>query len=623
MLPLEAIASTVTMRGRQMIDETKAYVEANFPGAKVRYGDSVLPETPVLVRINGTPTVMKIENLAKIWESYNGFLKEGSDKESSEVVGVESWTHEGWRPVKRVIRHKCQKKIWRVLTHTGLVDVTEDHSLLDQSLEQVKPKDVHIGQTLYHAFPSSLGFQEVCSDEEAFVLGMFVGDGSAGIYDCPSGLKATWAINNKDLTLLTKCKEYCEKIHPGYEFVIMDTLESSDVYKLSPRGGSVISLASAYRVACYDGKAKKVPLKAFGAARAFLDGLWASDGCRKDNETTGCHRIDTKNQVTAQWYYILLRHLGFNASINTRVDKTDVFRLTWSTAPYRKSSNNIKKLDVLYESWDGYVYDLETEAGTFQAGVGQMIVKNTDSVMVEFDVEGRKGQEAIEYSWQLGERAAEECSRLFKAPNELELEKVYCPYFLYSKKRYAAKMYEKKGDEVIFKKIDVKGLQVVRRDSCAYVRETLKSLLEMVLESDDPLPAIKFARKAAKDLKEGKVPHEKLLMSKQLASEYKVRMPHVAVRDKIRERAPGSEPQQGDRVSFLIVEGPRNALLVDKAEDPAWVIANGIKIDYSYYYTNQMRNPVCDFLEPLVGKNPEQVIFPTSKSIKDFFPLKT
>jgi DNA polymerase delta subunit 1 len=40
MLPLVAIASTVTMRGRQMIDETKSYVEAHFPGAKVRYGDT-------------------------------------------------------------------------------------------------------------------------------------------------------------------------------------------------------------------------------------------------------------------------------------------------------------------------------------------------------------------------------------------------------------------------------------------------------------------------------------------------------------------------------------------------------------------------------------------------------
>lgn len=275
MLPMEAIASTVTMRGRQMIDETKTYVEANFPGAKVRYGDSVLPETPVLVRVNGTPTVMKIENLANIWESYPGFLKEGSDKESSEVHGVESWTHEGWRPIKRVIRHKCQKKIWRVLTHTGLVDVTEDHSLLGKSLEQVKPKDVQVGQVLYHSFPESMEFGGECSYEEAFVLGMFVGDGSAGIYNCPSGRKATWAINNKDLTLLAKCKEYCEKVHPGYEFVIMDTLESSGVYKLSPRGASVIDLASAYREACYDGQAKKVPLMAFGAARAHS---WTDSG---------------------------------------------------------------------------------------------------------------------------------------------------------------------------------------------------------------------------------------------------------------------------------------------------------------------------------------------------------
>ncbi|NBX51593.1 hypothetical protein EBT25_17090, partial [bacterium] len=71
---------------------------------------------------------------------------------------------------------------------------------------------------------------------------------------------------------------------------------------------------------------------------------------------------------------------------------------------------------------------------------------DTDSVMVEFDVQGRKGQDAIDYSWEIGEQAAEQCTGLFKAPNELELEKVYCPYILYSKKRYAAKMYEGASD---------------------------------------------------------------------------------------------------------------------------------------------------------------------------------
>jgi DNA polymerase delta subunit 1 len=230
--------------------------------------------------------------------------------------------------------------------------------------------------------------------------------------------------------------------------------------------------------------------------------------------------------------------------------------------------------------------------------------------MVEFDVQGRKGQEAIDYSWEQGELAAEQCTRLFKRPNDLELEKVYCPYFLYSKKRYAAKMYEKKGDAVVFKKIDVKGLQVVRRDSCPYVRETLKSLLGMILESDDPRPVIQFARQASADLVAGKIPVEKLQMSKQLASDYKVPMPHVAVRDKIKARAPGSEPQQGDRVQFVIVTGSRDAKMYEKAEDPAWVRENPeIKVDYQYYFTNQLKKPVCDLLEPLVGTRAEQTIF--------------
>ena len=51
--------------------------------------------------------------------------------------------------------------------------------------------------------------------------------------------------------------------------------------------------------------------------------------------------------------------------------------------------------------------------------------------MVEFDVQGRTGQDAIDYSWELGERAAKECTALFKKPNDLELEKVYITFSLF------------------------------------------------------------------------------------------------------------------------------------------------------------------------------------------------
>jgi DNA polymerase delta subunit 1 len=431
MLPCVAIASTVTMRGRQMIDETKNYVEANFPGANVRYGDSVMPGTKVrILDPMGLEQRIHIERLAKSWEPYPGFMKDGTHKEKYEVTDdVKSWTHMGWMPIRRVIRHKCQKKIYRVTSPYGTVDVTADHSLLDTHLNLIKPNEVEHSTDLLH-----------CDDAV----------------------------------------------------------------------------------------------------------------------------------LTAQ-------------------------------------PNSV---ELIHESWDGYVYDLETDAGTFQAGEGFLIVKNTDSVMVEFDVQGRKGQEAIEYSWAQGELAAEQCTKLFKTPNDLELEKVYCPYFLYSKKRYAAKMYEKGRDGVVaFKKIDIKGLQVVRRDSCQYVRETLKSLLEMILESDDPRPVIAFARQASADLVAGKVAMEKLTMSKQLASEYKVAMPHAAVRDKIKKRSPGSEPQQGDRVQFVVAASPKNGKLTDKAEDPTWVRDNAVPLDYQYYFTNQLKKPVCDLLEPLVGADPERTIF--------------
>ena len=260
---------------------------------------------------------------------------------------------------------------------------------------------------------------------------------------------------------------------------------------------------------------------------------------------------------------------------------------------------------------------------------------DTDSVMIEFDVGNRTAQEAIDYSWSLGERAAAECTALFKKPNDLELEKVYYPFLLYSKKRYAAKLWEKnkKNDRVEFQYVDVKGLQLVRRDNTPHVREVLKELLDVVLESSESGPAIDLARDRAIELLTGDVSMEKLTLSQSLSDSYKVKgapvsitaydkenqrylsadinMAHVQVMHKMRERKPGSEPQSGDRVPYVLVKtDDPNAKAFEKAEDPAWARENSIAIDYWYYFRQKFAQPVSDLLAPLIeGDDAKDAIF--------------
>src|SRR6056300_1724596 len=334
-----------------------------------------------------------------------------------------------------------------------------------------------------------------------------------------------------------------------------------------------------------------------------------------DKDVHGYTRMDIKGKEGSMGMYIIGRRLGYNVSVNTRSDKPDVFRQTWTTSSQRKNPIAIKKLELVGET-NGYVYDLTTGSHHFHVGPGELVVHNTDSVMVEFDVGDRKGEEAIAYSWEVGERAAEECSALFKKPNNLELEKVYWPYFLYSKKRYAAKLWTKvKDDQMHMDYIDIKGLQVVRRDNTPHVREVCKELLDVVLDAPDTGPPKELAKERAIELLSGDVPNEKLILSQSLSDSYKVNgepvsvtgprigeinQAHVQVVHKMRDRKPGSEPQSGDRVPFLLTktDDPK-AKAFEKSEDPKYVEENNIPVDYHYYFVNKFLNPVCDLLDPL------------------------
>jgi hypothetical protein len=260
-LPCLEISQAVTGCGRLMIEQTQKHAKEMFQ-CEIVYGDSVTGDTPVLTRQNGNINVIEIKQLFNRFENkpfpqFKSDEKNLTNKEQSipspETL-IEVWTASGWSPLKRTIRHYCCKNMYRVITPTGIVDVTEDHSLLDTKLNQIKPTDLFEGTELFHSFPDNL-----------------------------------------------KCNDF-----NGYD----DTFEHHN--KISSQNKYFQWRAAGYGV-----------------------------------------EVKYNNRK-----YVLKRYDRFQNEIN--------------------SQKSLKRIINLGPTED-YVYDLETDDGTFQAGIGQMIVKNTDS----------------------------------------------------------------------------------------------------------------------------------------------------------------------------------------------------------------------------------------------------
>ena len=643
------VAASTTATGRKLLIEARDYIEEEYndrevdteqglvkTNAEYIYGDSVTPDTPLLLRNKTTGDVCfkQIDNLAdeNIWTSYEGF-KTGEtnrkDKQQATVGEYEIFTSSGWSDINRVIRHKTQKQIYRVVTHTGMVDVTEDHSLLDEELNIVKPGEAKIGNKLLHNYPCPQDARRIFSladildyisniehktieEKEAFIFGFFFGDGSCGTYECSSGLKYSWALNNSDKDLTDILCKICIEVF-GFDFKICDTLESSGVYKVNPHGGAgkkcTVKMVNIFRQQCYNkDKFKIVPTKYLNAEAnikmAYLSGYYGADGTKCHNQKSKNIFLSNKGKIGSAMLFYMFRSLGMKVSVNTRKDKENITNLTITSNQQRKHPNVIKKIYPLYcTSEEQYVYDIETETGNFNTGY-PLIVKNTDSVFFTFnleDLDGKKitGKKALELTIKLGQEAGKTFTQKhLKYPHDLEYEKVFWPWFLMSKKRYVGMLYEMSPDECYRKSM---GLVLKRRDNAPIVKDIYGGIIDILMgdtgvkKSIKIEKAIKFLHDSLRTLKTGQVPLEKLIISKSLRSGYKNprTIAHKVLADRITERDPGNKPSPGDRMDYaFIVQPNKKALQGERIETPEYIQGNQLALDYNFYITNSIMKPV-------------------------------
>ena len=269
----------------------------------------------------------------------------------------------------------------------------------------------------------------------------------------------------------------------------------------------------------------------------------------------------------------------------------------------------------------------------------EVVYGDTDSVMVKFHT-GLEGDAAILESFRLGEEAGEwvtvELNKdvHYKDVIDLEFEKVYCPYLLASKKRYAGLMHETRLQVTGEKEptIDIKGLQVVRRDNCHIVKEVCNAIIHQLLIKKDIEEAKKIVLQVVDDLMDGKIPIDKLVLSKsmgnvkfitdkdgtiQIKSTYKSNnQPHIQVALKMYQDDPGNAPRSGDRIPYVFIKNVNSTKQFEKAADPVYVVANNLEIDDEYYLDHQIMNPVSDLMR-IVMDDPENFLFQVGKRKQD------
>ena len=227
----------------------------------------------------------------------------------------------------------------------------------------------------------------------------------------------------------------------------------------------------------------------------------------------------------------------------------------------------------------------------------EYIYGDTDSVFFTFNLQTTDGNEirgkkALEITIELAQEAGELASAFLKGPHDLEYEKTFMPFCLLSKKRYVGMLYELDPNKGKRKEM---GIVLKRRDNAPIVKDIYGGIIDILMKEKDIGKSMEFLKACLQDIVDEKVPIEKLIITKSLRAGYKnpKSIAHKVLADRIGEREQGNKPSSGDRIPYVYIHtNTKSKLQGDKIETPAFIIKNKLKIDYSFYITNQIMKPL-------------------------------
>lgn len=589
---------TLTVTNEKHIQDPKVPVDVSI---KVHYGDSVTGDTPILLRKHDRifiKTIQTIFDESKMYEYPHLKLFDKTirlEKQYSTAADYQIWSDKGWVNIKKVIRHKTDKKIYKILTRSGCVHVTEDHSLICENGKIIKPLECTKETKLLTYYPFEFDFiSEVnnLSIDKAFIYGFFYRNGKCN--------HSEWVVEHEDLNALNKLKTLLQKEYPDNNSVINYNKLTISLNDLSD---TVLEEFYDFDSDLKQNPNKKVPIEILNSnidtIHSFLQGYMYMN--------TESY-FDNKGQIGSCGLFFLLKRIGYDVTIDENV--SDTYRLTFTNSEsIHHKTNTIQKIQI--DSHNDYVYDIETSCGRFQAGIGDIIVSNTDSIFLGIKYNRNDYTQNRIDTFKLATLCGDNLTHdIFnRHPIEMEFEKVFHPFILLSKKRYIGRKYDNIKDPFEMTKLVTSGIALTRRDYCKMVKKCYKSILDIIMEmKDNDISVINKAINVYKEyivnIIDYKISFDDLIVSALLAKSYKTRPVHFILAEKLKNR--NEDVQIGERIPYIYIEDTSglNKIKSELGEDPEY--AKKHKLNYNRIcYLEQLTKPILSFFGIILKDDPD------------------
>ncbi|KAI4179272.1 MAG: hypothetical protein LQ346_007229 [Caloplaca aetnensis] len=242
----------------------------------------------------------------------------------------------------------------------------------------------------------------------------------------------------------------------------------------------------------------------------------------------------------------------------------------------------------------------------------QVIYGDTDSVMINTNVDN------IEEALKVGNDFKRSVNERYKLL-EIDIDNVFRRLLLHAKKKYAAiNMLEVDGKYV--DKLEVKGLDMKRREYCALSKEVSSRLLNEILSGEDPEVVISkvhdYLRELSIKMREEKIPKPKYIIYTKLGKNPRDypnpdTMPQVQVA--LRALAAGKSVRINDVIAYIMTAStsttPSNESVAKRAYAPQDVCSASSTLmpDIDWYLYKQIFPPIERLCAPLPGTNAVQL----------------